>query len=124
MSVLQGWWSCRSRIRQLEAELKRAGVHQRDPMYPLIREMAAIPDRLFRLALSLLLGLFVLALWVQFGQGDGSVTGLSVLPGTTARSRIYVFDAPGGSRWITCTQIPSKQCLEVFTQPVTQGKKP
>lgn len=122
MSVLQDWWSCQARIRQLEAELKRAGVHQRDPMYPLIREMAAIPDRLFRLALSLLLGLFALALWIEGGLGDGRVTGVSVLPGTTAHSRIYIFDAPGGSRWMPCLQIPGKQCLEVFTQPLPKGK--
>jgi hypothetical protein len=44
MAVLRDWWYCRGRIRELEAELVRAGVHQTDPMYPLIREMAVLPD--------------------------------------------------------------------------------
>ncbi len=64
LTMLVDWWECRSRLRELEAELARAGVHRRDPMFPLIREMAAIPDRLLRLALLWLLinGLILLGL--------------------------------------------------------------
>ena len=123
MSSLYNWWLCRARIRQLESELKRAGVHQRDPMYGLIREMAMIPDRLFRLVLLLVMtGVMGFVLWWLWGQKDTEILDLSVLPGSSSRSRIIIFNAPGGSRWIPCGQAHEMQCLEVFTQPLTQGK--
>ena len=123
MTVLRDWWYCRGRIRALEAELVRAGVHQTDSMYPLIREMATLPDRLIRWVLMLLLICMtsggVLAMMGRGGEGGD---GLIVLPGSTKSSLVYVISASGGSRWVACPPSPGKICLEVFTQLATKGK--
>jgi hypothetical protein len=123
MSVLRDWWYCRGRIRELEAELVRAGVHQTDPMYPLIREMAVLPDRLIRWVLMLLLICITSGgVLAMMGRGEEGVDGLIVLPGSTKTSLVYVISAPGGSRWVACSPSPGKICLEVFTQLATKGK--
>jgi hypothetical protein len=123
MSAFRDWWYCRGRIRALEAELVRAGVHRTDPMYPLIREMATLPDRLIRWVLMLLLVCItsggVLAMMSRGGEG---IDGLIVLPGSTKTSVVYVISAPNGSRWVPCPPSPGKICLEVFTQSTTKGK--
>lgn len=123
MDVFWGWWDCRRRIRSMEAALVRAGVHRSDPMYPLIKEMATIPDRLLRVGI-ILLGLFVAAIAVGLiGRGDATaIPGLSVLPGNSPRSTIFVFSAAGGSRWLPCPQFEKRQCLEVFSQPMMEKK--
>jgi hypothetical protein len=123
MSVLHDWWHCRGRIRELEAELVRAGVHRRDPMYPLIREMAALPDRLMRWVLILLLICFTTGVVVaMLGRGGEGVDGVIVLPGSTSTSQVYVISAPGGSRWVPCPPSPGKICLEVFNHPTQREK--
>ena len=122
MSVLRDWWYCRGRIRELEAELVRAGVHQTDPMYPLIREMATLPDRLIRWVLMLLICITSGGVLVVMGRGGEGIDGLIVLPGSTKTSLVYVISAPGGSRWVACSPSPGKICLEVFTQLATKGK--
>lgn len=123
MSVLRDWWYCRGRIRELEAELVRAGVHQTDPMYPLIREMAVLPDRLIRWVLILMLICITSGgVLATIGRGGEGIDGLMVLPGSTKNSVVYVISAPGGSRWVPCPPSPGKMCLEVFTQLIAKGK--
>ncbi len=123
MDVFRGWWACRRRIRSMEAALARAGVQRSDPMYPLIKEMALIPDRLLRVGI-ILLGLLVAAMAVgSLGRGGATaVPGVSVLPGNSPRSTIFVFSAAGGSRWLPCPQFEKRQCLEVFSQPMMEKK--
>lgn len=124
MNVFWGWWECRHRIRDMEAALARAGVQRSDPMYPLVKEMAMIPDRLLRVGI-ILLGLLVAAIavgWLWRGEAT-AIPGLSVLPGNSPRSTIFVFSAAGGSRWLACPQFEKRQCLEVFSQPNLMEKK-
>lgn len=123
MDVFRGWWACRRRIRSMEAALARAGVQRSDPMYPLIKEMALIPDRLLRVGI-ILLSLLVAAIAVGWlGRGEATaIPGLTVLPGNTPRSTIYVFQAAGGSRWLPCPQFEKRHCLEVFSQPMMEKK--
>lgn len=82
-----------------------------------------IPDRLLRVGI-ILLGLFVAAIAVSLiGRGEAiAIPGLSVLPGNSSRSTIFVFQAAGGSRWLPCPQFEKKQCLEVFSQPLMEKK--
>ena len=124
MDVFWGWWACRRRIRSMEAALARAGVQRSDPMYPLIKEMATIPDRLLRVGI-ILLSLLVAAMAVGWlGRADATATpGLTVLPGNSPRSTIFVFSAAGGSRWLPCPQFEKRHCLEVFSQPTLMEKK-
>lgn len=123
MKVFWEWWECRRRIRSMEAALARAGVQRSDPMYPLIKEMATIPDRLLRVGI-ILLSLLVAAMavgWLWRGNAT-AVPGVSVLPGNSPRSTIFVFSAAAGSRWLPCPQFEKRHCLEVFSQPMMEKK--
>lgn len=113
MTWLTDWWTCRQRFSRLDAKLKAAGLHHRDPVYALIREMAVLPDRLLRWLLVQFLILLVVAIsllaWANYGNNE-----IVVVPGTTAGSRIVIINAPGGMRWVTC--MPARSCLEVFLE--------
>lgn len=115
MTWLTDWWACRQRFARLDAKLKAAGLHHRDPVHPLIREMAVLPDRLLRwLVIQLLLLLLVaigLLVWANYGNNE-----IVVVPGTTAGSRIVIINAPGGMRWVTC--LPARSCLEIFVEKI------
>jgi hypothetical protein len=92
-------------------------------MYPLIREMAALPDRLMRWVLILLLICITTGVVVaMLGRGGEGVDGVIVLPGSTSTSQVYVISAPKGSRWVACPPSPGKICLEVFNHPIQREK--
>lgn len=61
-SWLAEWWTCRQRLRHLEATLRAAGLQRRDPFYPLFREMVVLPDRLLRWLLAQLLILLLVVI--------------------------------------------------------------
>jgi|GEM_PF-3254626 len=111
MDALYCWWTCRLRLRLIVSQLKAAGIHHRDPLFPLITEMALLPDRLFRLLVAEVLVLGVCTatiLWLRLSDE----VAVQVLAGSTAQSRILVLNAAGGQRWVSC--LPGKVCLEVF----------
>lgn len=115
MTWLADWWHCRRRLACLDNKLKAAGLHFRDPVYPLVREMAVLPDRLLRclvievlILLVVVVGLLVIILATR--KSDEFL----IYPGTTSNSRIVLLDAPGGMRWVNC--LPDRSCLEVFRE--------
>lgn len=115
MTWLADWWHCRRRLVCLDNKLKAAGLHHRDPVYALIREMALLPDRLLRcLALEVLIlscvAVGVLFLMLAIRKSDE----FQVYRGATSNSRIVVIDSAGGMRWVNC--LPDRSCLEVFLE--------
>lgn len=115
MTWLADWWHCRRRLACLDNKLKAAGLHHRDPVYPLLREIVLLPDRLMCwLVLQVLILLFVaiglLFLMLAIRNSDE----FQVYRGATSNSRIVVIDAPGGMRWVNC--LPDRSCLEVFLE--------
>lgn len=115
MTWLADWWHCRRRLACLDHKLKAAGLHHRDPVYPLFREVVVLPDRLLRclfleVLILLLVALGLLFLMLATRKSDE----FQVYHGATSNSRIVVIDAPGGMRWVNC--LPDRSCLEVFLE--------
>lgn len=102
------WWHCRQRLDLVVHQLTRAGLHRQDPVFPLIREIALVPDRMLRLLLAIVgvVALAVLAIVLSITLLSSS-DHVSVYRQPTGD--LLLIHAPSGTRSVPCP--PEFFCL-------------
>lgn len=114
---LRDWRHCSARLKTLDRELQQAGLQQRDPMYPLIREMALLPDRLSRLlwGLVILIALLLVMGWSVSRLAEAVMQQHYPLPLRVEDgpddSRLVVIPKGAPTEWTNCS--PGYYCLRV-----------
>lgn len=105
---IESWWHCRQRLGLVVHQLVRAGLHRHDPMFPLIREIALVPDRMLRLLLAIMgvvvLAVLAIALPITLLSSADHVTVYRQSSGD-----LLLIHAPSGTRSVPCP--PEFFCL-------------
>lgn len=113
IGALRGWWQCQQSWRRICGQLKKAGVEEFDPVYPLVREIGMVPARISRLVIvGILMQLAIVALLLAVMHRSTGESDVAVTNGQNGRL-VISFSAPRGGRWIACNT-PDKVCFEVY----------
>lgn len=110
---IRAWWNCHRTWLRICGQLKRAGVEEFDPVYPLIREIGMVPARISRLVIiGLGIQLIILLLVVGLISYLGASHGIETIRGKDG-STIVTIDAPNGGKFVMC-QVPKRICLQIL----------
>lgn len=105
---VRAWWTCRHQIERVVTKLRQAGVHRQDPMFPLIKELSLVPDRMLRVLLAI-----VLCSCLIISSVFGLVAFLSYRSHVTVYSKpqgdLLLIDSPVGTKSVPCP--PEFFCL-------------
>lgn len=113
IGALRGWWQCHQTWRRICGQLKKAGVEEFDPVYPLVREIGMVPARISRLVIvGFVVQLVMVALLMEVVHWSSGGADIEVTNGQNGRL-VISFAAPRGGRWVACNR-PDKVCFEVW----------